>query len=103
VAVRQFSSAAVASGVATITIRTGGYQSWRITQISTEAPSAPSIGGTCKIRRNGAIIVPFMVPTGDVASGDPPVDITPADSVTVVWTGLSAGTVVAATVTYAVA
>lgn len=101
-AVQQLSSSASAGGTATITIRTGGYQSWSITQISTEAPAAPSVGGTCKIRRNGAIVVPFMVPTGDVASGSPPIDITPADAVTIDWTGLTPGTAVSATVIYEV-
>ncbi len=101
-AVRTFSGTAIGGGTASVPVRTGGYQSWVVQQISTSAPSAP-IGSTCKIRRNGVIVVPFMVPTGDVASGEPPIDLSPVDQITVDWTGLVAGSAVEVTIIYEVA
>lgn len=74
-----------------VTIRTGGYQSWTIRQITTVAPAAP-IGATCKIKRNGTVVVPFMIPTGDVADGEPPIYLTGADVSTVEWTGFTGAT-----------
>jgi hypothetical protein len=82
-----------------VVIKTGGSQTWIVSQITTNAPAA-AFTATCKIRRNGVIIVPFMVPTGDVASGEPPIEIGPSDTITVDWTGVTAAVAIEATAIY---
>ncbi|SRR6266545_4924288 len=86
---RSFSATVAANGVATITFKTGGYQTWRITQVSVEMANAP-IGTACFLRKNGSLITP-LVATGDAASGDPPIDLLPSDIMTVQWSGATPG------------
>jgi len=78
-----------ASGVATVTIRTQGRQVWTISQVSVEMPTAPS-GSTCTLRKNGAF-VSLLVAQGDAAGGDPPLTLRPSDTMTITWTGCTAG------------
>lgn len=87
------------AGTATINVRVlGGIQTWTITQVSVEEPNAPA-GATCELRKNGNLISP-LIPTGDVAAGDPPVKLRPGDTMTLVWTGCTAGSVAKAFVMY---
>lgn len=91
------SAVATAGGTATITIRSG-RQRWTVSQVSTEMINAPS-GSTCVMRKNGNIIT-TLVANGDVAGGDPPIEIGPGDSLTVVWSSVTPGQVGKATVIY---
>lgn len=88
-----------APGSVVIPISPVGQWKWVVRQISTEAPNAP-IGSSCKIRYGGSIVVPFMVPTGDVASGEPPLEIPPGRTATIEWAGLGAGVLCQATIQY---
>jgi hypothetical protein len=88
-----------ANGVATINIIPEGAWRWIVSQITTDAPNAP-IGSTCKIKFGGSTIVPFMVPTGDVASGIPPLDIPAGGRASIEWTSLGPGVVCRATIIY---
>jgi len=88
-----------AGGTATIPITPNGNWRWIVAQISTEAPNAP-IGSSCKVRFGGAIVVPFMVPTGDVASGQPPLEVPPGRTATIEWAGLGSGVLCKATILY---
>lgn len=91
-----------ANGAATITIRPNGRWRWIVSQITTKAPAAP-FGSLCEIKRNGAPFIPFLVPTGDVASGVPYLDLGPGDSATIDWTLLTPGIRVSATIVYDIA
>jgi len=97
---RAFSSTVGANGIATITIKTGGYQTWRVTQVSVEMANAP-IGTGCFLRKNGSLITP-LVATGDAASGEPPIDLLPSDTMTVQWSGATPGLSGSALVIYEV-
>lgn len=89
-----------AGGQATITVRVpNGIDTWTITQVSAELPSAPA-GSTCELRKNGNLVT-LLIPTGDVAAGDPPVVLRPTDpGITVTWGGCTPGTVARALVFY---
>lgn len=67
-------------------IRTGG-QNWRVTQVTNNVPGA---SGLASLKRNGGQVTPMIASNG-AAGGDPPVDLYPADVMTVEWsqTGLS--------------
>lgn len=69
----------------------------RVTQVAAEMAGAGGAIGV--IRRNGAIVTPF-VPTGGAAGGDPPIWLWPGDQMTVEWTGAPAGAVGKITVFY---
>lgn len=88
-----------ANGNAIIPIRPSGNWHWVVSQITTSAPGAP-IGSTCKVKYGGAVIVPFMVSTGDVASGLPYLDIPSGAQATIEWAGLGAGIVCGAAIIY---
>lgn len=89
---REFTATANASGAAVVTIKTRTrLQTWTVTQVSVEMPSAP-IGTTCELRRNGFLVTP-LVGTGDAASGDPPVILRGTDVLTVTWAGATPGLV----------
>lgn len=88
-----------AAGTASIRIAPQGPWRWIVRQITTKAPAAP-IGSTCEINYGGAIVVPFMVSTGDVASEDPPLEIPPGGYATIDWAGLGSGVVCKATIIY---
>lgn len=80
----------VSSGALTITIRTTRQQRWRITQLTNEMTSPPA-GAACNLRKNGYLVTPLL-PNRDAATGDPPVELLPADVLTVEWTGVTNGT-----------
>ena len=88
-----------ASGKVVLPIIPQGSWHWIVSQITTKAPNAP-IGATCQIFYGGSIVVPFMVATGDVASGLPYLDIPPGGIATIEWTGLTPGIVCSATIIY---
>lgn len=70
-------------------IRTGG-QLWRVTQVANNVPAA---SGLAFLKRNGAQVTPMIASNG-VAAGEPPVDLYPADVMTVEWAAAGlAGTV----------
>lgn len=78
------------NGKATATIKTRTkLQTWSISQVSVELPTAP-IGATCALRKNGVLVTP-MIPTADVAGGDPPVILRPGETLTVEWAGCTPG------------
>jgi hypothetical protein len=62
-------------------------------------PAASAVGAKCAVRLNGALISP-LVPSGDAASGDPPVWVGPGDTLTVEWVGATAGGVGSMVVIY---
>jgi hypothetical protein len=81
-----------AAGLATARIQTGSkFQTWTVSQVSVEMPSAP-IGSTCWLRKNGAPITP-LIATGDAASGDPPIILRPGETMTVEFAGCTPGDV----------
>jgi len=86
---REFIVGSNPAGGSIVTVRTGG-QLWRVTQVANNVPLA---SGLASLKRNGAQITPMIASNG-VAGGDPPVDLYPADVMTVEWSqaGLS-GTV----------
>lgn len=67
------------------------FQTWTISQVSVEMATAP-IGATCYLRKNGVGISP-LIPTGDAASGDPPILLRPGETMTVEWAGCTPGDV----------
>ncbi len=91
-------------GTAIIRVQPYGALPWSIMQVSTELASAP-IGATCAIRKYtsgsavGFLVTP-MVATGDVAAGDPPVQLLPEDTLTIEWAGCTPGSLAKALVTY---
>ena len=60
----------------------------RVTQVTAEMSNG--VGAACSLRLNDHLISP-LVPTGDAASGDPAVWLTPGDLLEVVWTGAPVG------------
>lgn len=77
-----------ASGALTLTFRTRGNQLTRVTQATAEMDGGGA--SICVLRLNGGLISP-LVPTGDAASGDPPIYVGPGDELTLEWTGAPAG------------
>ena len=69
-----------------------------VSQVSVSAPNAPG-NATAGVYFNGFLISP-LVAQADAASGDPPVVVTPNDTLSVQWTNLTAGTLVTATFIY---
>ena len=84
------------AGVATITPR--ARQTWVISQVSVEEPTAP-IGATCELRKNGFLVSP-LIATGDAATGDPPVTLRLGERLTVEFAGCTPGAVAAVYVIY---
>jgi hypothetical protein len=82
--------AADANGDLTLTFRGRSNDVVRVTQVTAEMPTGAA--AQCSCRRNGFLVSP-MVPTGDAASGDPPIWLGPGDELTVVWSGAPAGAV----------
>lgn len=83
---RTYAAVADAAGVAVATISPTSSVAWVVTQVTAEVPDAPN-GSTCELRLNGALVAP-LIPTGDVAAGEPPVRIGVGDRLTVEWTNL---------------
>lgn len=96
---RPYSEIVAADGTAEIVIRSGA-QRWSVTQISTKMRPVP-VGAACEITFN-ADPVTGMWPGGDVAGGDPPVNLYSADTLAVTWTGCTPGTTVKANIFYEV-
>lgn len=82
---------ASAGGIATVTIKTNGYDTWTISQVSVEMATAP-VGSTCALRQNGYLVTP-LIATGDAATGDPPITLLPSDVATVQWSGVTPGSI----------
>jgi hypothetical protein len=82
-ATATYSAKVSAGGAATVTVRPPSVRHWVVAQVSVEMPNAPS-GATCSVRKNGYLITP-VIPTGDVAAGDPYVDLDPTDTLTIEW------------------
>jgi hypothetical protein len=79
-------------GTATARVQTKTkFQTWTISQVSVEMATAP-LGATCDVRKDGALITP-LIPTGDAASGDPPVTLRPGQTLTVAFAGCTPGSV----------
>lgn len=87
---KTFTPIAGAGGTATVTVEVAnGVDTWTVQQVSTEMQAAP-IGATCYVRKNGYPIT-AMIPTGDVAAGEPYVTLLPSDALTIEWAGLNVG------------
>lgn len=84
-----FSATVAANGTAVAEIRASARQSWAVKQVSTELPNAPA-GSTSMLRKNGALVTSMVAP-GDVASGDPAVQLAAGDVLTVEWAGCTPG------------
>jgi hypothetical protein len=98
VADQQF-TARVVGGTATVTFKTPSNRSvYTVQQVSVEYTTAP-IGCTCVVRKNGAFITP-MIPTGDAASGEPPIVLRGNDKMTVTFAGAISGQIVNVFVIY---
>lgn len=79
-----------AAGTASATLRTRTkFQTWTVSQVSVELATAP-IGATCQLRKNQVLVTP-LIPTGDAASGEPPVVIRTGDQLTVSFAGCTPG------------
>jgi hypothetical protein len=89
----QAFTALVVGGTATVTFRSPSNRSvYTVQQVSVEYDNAP-IGCACVVRKNNSFITP-MVPTGDAASGDPPIVLRGNDQMTVTFTGATNGDIV---------
>jgi hypothetical protein len=95
---RAYTARVVANGTATIRIISDTSMGWSVRQVSVEMASAPS-GATCMLRKNGVLISP-IIPTGDAASGDPPIPLSYDDVMTVEFAGCTPGDVGKAYVVY---
>jgi hypothetical protein len=62
---------------------------WRVSQVSAQLATAP-IGAVCQLTHNSDFVT-FLVATGDVADGTPPIDVIPGDALSVIWTGCTPG------------
>lgn len=79
-----------ASGTASVTLQTtSSLQTWTVTQVSAQCAAAP-IGATAQLSLNG-VFVSALIPTGDTASGDPPVMLRPEDTLSVDFAGCTPG------------
>lgn len=97
----SYTAIVTASGTALITIAPRNQLvTWRVTQVSAQQATAP-IGAVCTLAHNGGF-VSYLVATGDVADGNPPLDVIPGDTLTVTWTGCTPGAVASATAFYEV-
>lgn len=95
-----------ADGTATIRFQPYSAQPWTVTQVSIELATAP-VGATAALRlyRAGSAVgflVTPLVPTGDVAAGDPPVVVAPEDVLAAEWAGCTPGTLAKALILYEV-
>jgi hypothetical protein len=74
-----------AAGVCTIRFRVPGQVAWVVEQITVEMRDAPS-GSAAFLRVNDSLVTD-LIPTSDVAAGDPPLAVYPGDVVEIEWTG----------------
>lgn len=91
---QQFTAVVNAAGTATVTFKPPTFRaSYIVSQVSVEYAAAP-IACTCVVRKNGNLITP-MIPTGDAASGDPPIPLNGgSDKLTVVFSNGTPGGIV---------
>lgn len=91
VADQPFTAIISAAGTATVTFKPPtSRNNYLVQQVSVEYAAAP-IGCTCDIRKNGRLITP-MIPTGDAASGDPPIPLNGgSDKMTINFAGGTPG------------
>jgi hypothetical protein len=88
---QTYSAQVSAAGVAVVSISPGTkVRTWIVSQVSAQLASAP-VGATCTLAKNGAFVT-ALVPTGDAAGGDPPIQLRGSDALTVTWTGCTPGT-----------
>lgn len=78
-----------AAGTLVVTIKTKRLNTWIVSQVALEMPSAPS-GAVCTLRKNGALICPAK-PRRDALAGEPYITLRPADLLTVEWSGCTPG------------
>lgn len=88
---RRESATVAANGTATVDISPTSNWAWSVTQVSIEIATAP-VGATCVMRLDGTFVT-ALIPTGDVAAGDPPVLVQPGQTLRVAWSGCTPGTV----------
>jgi hypothetical protein len=94
-----FTARVAANGIATVRFKTSNTrQKYTVQQVTTEYPTSP-LGCVCNIRKNGNLISP-MIPTGDAASGDPPIVLSQNDIMTVVFSSATPGDTVSVFVIY---
>jgi hypothetical protein len=86
---RAYAARVAADGTATVRIVSDTSMGWNVRQVSVEMATAPS-GATCMLRKNGVLISP-IIPTGDAASGDPPIPLSYDDVMTVEFAGCTPG------------
>lgn len=71
---QPFTAVVDAAGNAVVRFKPPTFRaSYIVQQVSVEYATAP-IACTCVVRKNGRFITP-MIPTGDAASGDPPIPL----------------------------
>lgn len=78
-----------AGGTAAATLAFTGTGQRKVLQISVQMKTAP-VGATCEIDLNGTF-VSALIPTGDVADGEPALPLLPTDVVTVNFAGCTPG------------
>lgn len=88
-----------AGGALTIKFGPQYNNTWYVTQISIEMPTAPA-GSLLVIRRMGSLIAPAPSAKRATASGDPPIFLNGGEFMTVEWTGCTPGDVGKVLVTY---
>lgn len=98
---QTYTSVTNAAGKCTITVDPDRQQTWVVSQVSGEMPTAPATT-TCAIRKNG-YLVSILIAQADTAAGDPYVTVLPSDVFTVEWTGATPGDLGKALVFYEVA
>jgi len=74
-------------------------QTWTITQISIEMPTAP-VGATCVVRRMGVFITNADNPRLATAAGEPPLFLNGGEHFTVEWEGCTPGDIGKVTCSY---
>lgn len=96
---QNYSATVGASGAGTLTIAPKGVQQWLVRQVSwlvtTVVPSVASVN----LKKNGRQISQVTAQRDEIG-GEPPVLLRPGDTLTLEYTGLTAGQVINATALY---
>lgn len=95
---RRGSATVKADGTATFEISPTTTLAWLVSQVTVELAAAP-VGATCALRLDG-FLVTAMIATGDAAGGDPPILLHPGQTLSVLWTGCTPGTIGSVFVAY---
>ncbi len=94
-----YTARVLANGTATVRFKTSNTrQRFTVQQVTVEYPTAP-LGCVCSIRKNGNLVSP-MIPTGDAASGDPPIVLSQNDIMTVVFSSATPNDTVSVFIIY---